>query len=248
MVQIMAWRRPGDKPLSEPMMGNSLTHICVTRPQWVNKLSYRGICYAIFLTKTKNFWWYELSPFGFITCNIISLCWLQRRSDNIIWWNNSGSSYLMLWNDSHTLIWRVILWYNEIIPGMLISKWLLHTKQYGLIHSECIHSLRHFLHKKGESLENSKYIQMGSPHVIQYLSFGYKKGSYNLMWWKNSGVYLTLKNDSHTPHNTVSSMVNVCIRYAIFWTKRGILLQFEKSPVGFIICNTIYLCWLQKGS
>ena len=36
LVQIMAWRRPGDKPLSEPMMVSSLTHICVTRPQWVN--------------------------------------------------------------------------------------------------------------------------------------------------------------------------------------------------------------------
>ena len=35
LVQIMAWRRPGDKPLSEPMMINLLTHICVTRPQWV---------------------------------------------------------------------------------------------------------------------------------------------------------------------------------------------------------------------
>ena len=35
MVQIMAWRRPGDKPLSEPMMVSLLTHICVTRPQWV---------------------------------------------------------------------------------------------------------------------------------------------------------------------------------------------------------------------
>ena len=35
LVQIMAWRRPGDKPLSEPMIGNSLTHTCVTRPQWV---------------------------------------------------------------------------------------------------------------------------------------------------------------------------------------------------------------------
>ena len=31
----MAWRRSGDKPLSEPMMVNLLTHICVTRPQWV---------------------------------------------------------------------------------------------------------------------------------------------------------------------------------------------------------------------
>ena len=35
MVQIMAWRRPGDKPLSEAMMVSLLTHIWVTRPQWV---------------------------------------------------------------------------------------------------------------------------------------------------------------------------------------------------------------------
>ena len=27
LVQIMAWRRPGDKPLSEPMMVSLLTHI-----------------------------------------------------------------------------------------------------------------------------------------------------------------------------------------------------------------------------
>ena len=36
LVQIMAWRRPDDKPLSEPMMVRLPTHICVTRPQWVN--------------------------------------------------------------------------------------------------------------------------------------------------------------------------------------------------------------------
>ena len=38
LVQMMAWRRSGDKPLSEPMMVGLLTHICVTRPQWVNTL------------------------------------------------------------------------------------------------------------------------------------------------------------------------------------------------------------------
>ena len=37
LVQIMAWRRPGDKPLSEPIMIVLPTHICVTRPQWVKK-------------------------------------------------------------------------------------------------------------------------------------------------------------------------------------------------------------------
>ena len=31
----MVWRRSGDKSLSESMMDNLLTHICVTRPQWV---------------------------------------------------------------------------------------------------------------------------------------------------------------------------------------------------------------------
>ena len=36
LVQIMAWRRPGDKPLSEPMMVRLLTHICVAQPQWIN--------------------------------------------------------------------------------------------------------------------------------------------------------------------------------------------------------------------
>ena len=38
LVQIMAWRWSGDKPLSEPLMASLLTHICVTRPQWVKWL------------------------------------------------------------------------------------------------------------------------------------------------------------------------------------------------------------------
>ena len=47
LVQIMAWRRPGDKSLSEPMMVSLLTHICVARPQWVNECMrpcYRVTC------------------------------------------------------------------------------------------------------------------------------------------------------------------------------------------------------------
>ena len=38
LVWIMAWCRPGHKLLSEPMMVNLLTHMCVTRYQWVNTL------------------------------------------------------------------------------------------------------------------------------------------------------------------------------------------------------------------
>ena len=36
LVQIMAWRRPGDKPLSEPITVSLLMHICVTWLQSVN--------------------------------------------------------------------------------------------------------------------------------------------------------------------------------------------------------------------
>ena len=36
LVRIMAWCRPGGKPLSEPMMVRLRTHICITQPQWVN--------------------------------------------------------------------------------------------------------------------------------------------------------------------------------------------------------------------
>ena len=41
LVQIMDWRRPGDKSLSAPIMESLLTHICVTRPHVVNNMGYR---------------------------------------------------------------------------------------------------------------------------------------------------------------------------------------------------------------
>ena len=42
LVQIIAWHRPGDKPLSEWMMASLLTHICGTRPQWVKMIPDPG--------------------------------------------------------------------------------------------------------------------------------------------------------------------------------------------------------------
>ena len=42
LVQIMAWRRSRDKPPPEPMMVNSLAHICDTRLQWVKCIHSLG--------------------------------------------------------------------------------------------------------------------------------------------------------------------------------------------------------------
>ena len=55
LVLIMAWRRPGDKTLSEPMLVRSLTHICVTRPQWVNiPVHRRQAQYMFMVTSVFN--------------------------------------------------------------------------------------------------------------------------------------------------------------------------------------------------
>ena len=37
LVHMMAWRRPGDKPLYEPMMFSLLMQNGITQPQWVYK-------------------------------------------------------------------------------------------------------------------------------------------------------------------------------------------------------------------
>ena len=59
LVQIMAWRQPGNKSLSEPMMVRLLMHIYVTRPQWVKivtAISPRGQWIDdVFFTRV--IWW-----------------------------------------------------------------------------------------------------------------------------------------------------------------------------------------------
>ena len=46
LVQIMDWRRPGDKPLSETMMVSIPTHICVTRPQGFKQCRAHPWCFV----------------------------------------------------------------------------------------------------------------------------------------------------------------------------------------------------------
>ena len=60
LVQIMAWRRSGDKPLSEPKMVSLPTHICVTRPQWVNcviKIIWALSLYIFHPFYARMSWW-----------------------------------------------------------------------------------------------------------------------------------------------------------------------------------------------
>ena len=43
LVQVMAWHRPGDKPLYESLMVSLPMHICVTQPQWINSMT---VCFV----------------------------------------------------------------------------------------------------------------------------------------------------------------------------------------------------------
>ena len=57
LVQIMAWRWSGDKPLSEPMMGRLPTHICVTRPQWLQFFFVRNMDPFTLHNQYHGCWW-----------------------------------------------------------------------------------------------------------------------------------------------------------------------------------------------
>ena len=77
LVQIMAWRRLGDKPLSEPVMVRLPTQVCVTRPQWVNLLAL---------------WWHMQHRTGGTMDQIIT--WIDvdfsRISSSGIHWGGGG--------------------------------------------------------------------------------------------------------------------------------------------------------------
>ena len=57
LVQIMAWCRPGDKPLSETMMVSLPTHICVARPQWVKGQWEQKEYDFEWFGAAPNIWW-----------------------------------------------------------------------------------------------------------------------------------------------------------------------------------------------
>ena len=61
LVQVMAWRRSGDKPLSEPMMVSLLTHICVTRPQWVNANGGQPPYVMLKHIHLQLYWYHEIA-------------------------------------------------------------------------------------------------------------------------------------------------------------------------------------------
>ena len=64
LVQILAWRRPGDKLLSEPMLVSLPTNMSVTRPQWVNVQFTTMVCVIISCCNSNAIAAWVYTPFG----------------------------------------------------------------------------------------------------------------------------------------------------------------------------------------
>ena len=92
LVQIMAWRRSGDKPLSEPIVVSLQTHVCVTWPQCI---------YSLWLNKK-----HQASNFHKFSQNVMRarLPWHVQNCDLIRSFISYKSITYLLQNDDYKLV------------------------------------------------------------------------------------------------------------------------------------------------
>ena len=77
LVQIMAWRRAGDKPLSEPMVVSLPMHICVTQPQWVNSPYNNVHCMMTSKRGNTSYYWPFIAIYYPTLAPVATvICWL----------------------------------------------------------------------------------------------------------------------------------------------------------------------------
>ena len=71
----------------------------------------------------------------------------------------------------------VVSLYGERNPGVLIPHWKMTPTRHAIrSHRWWMYAfVMSFSGRKGESFHNMKYLQLGSSHVMRYLSAGYKK-------------------------------------------------------------------------
>ena len=124
LVQIMAWCRPGDKPISEPMMVRLPKHICVTRPQWVNKFRPVENIFNHILLNT-----FYLS----IQTSLISfpqgpLSTFSISQHCFMWWLGAW------WQQ--TITWNIVgqdVWHHTASLGLTLSMFNLLLEKYAYI-------------------------------------------------------------------------------------------------------------------
>ena len=170
LVQIMTWHQPGDKPLSEPMMVNLLTHICVTLPQWVK---YRIKMFAMMCQ--ENLLDFSLG----IWQSFLQRVWLSfspiPQSDRVQ--NLSVSTWLITTSYSHSHAQPVPLMCTEI-PAVNV-----HHRNTKTLHFAILSTL--VKSRTKSAVYNKHYYFLITRHSC-------KPGAGSSWWGRKSAVTLTL--------------------------------------------------------
>ena len=110
LVQIMAWRRPDDMPLPEPMMVRLLSHIYVTSPAWrvywtvVNKYANFYLHEFFYIYFTNDWQVYPvMGPWTHLTLKQLTIVFqslilfsdvFHNECNILVWnWSNTRLSY-----------------------------------------------------------------------------------------------------------------------------------------------------------
>ena len=120
LVQIMAWRRPGDKPLSEPMLVFVLRHICVTRPQWVNALEVQSLQTSINIATGQPSWTWFTKDFPITPKKLMEISFCSYPSSN-----KPTSTKFCTWHDSSAVMSCAKIWSDKNAKTE-ITRWIFH--------------------------------------------------------------------------------------------------------------------------
>ena len=127
LVQIMAWRGPGDKPLSEPLMVRLPTHICVTWPQWVNSL-VPGRCSCNLVLVIVRF----ILRLDILTiCYEITLGWIPKDLTDYL----SKLVQVMVWHHQATSHYLSQCWPGTMLTYRIIKPQTIIISKYSQPHS-----------------------------------------------------------------------------------------------------------------
>ena len=115
LVQIMAWHRPGKKPLSEPMVVKLLTHICV---YWCIYLSLSLNELTHFLS-TDTMWQNRL---GSTLAHYLNQCWLTIKG---VPWHSPEGIFCFIRSTHELNLWHVFEHYTfEITTTSPSGQWV----------------------------------------------------------------------------------------------------------------------------
>ena len=122
VLQIMAWRRLGDKSLSEPMMLSWLTHICVTPPQWVNTWGRDKMGNTLQMTFSNGISWIKIVIF-----------WL-KFSWNLSHGSNKQYSSIGVDNDMELIRHYLSQWWLSSLLMLICSSWSQQVNYFSTYH------------------------------------------------------------------------------------------------------------------